>query len=1026
MQQVVEQATMTTTTTAQDTSWRNSISFPCSSTKLITLLLLYTLQATCTLAQSHNDVMPQQYQHNNILHFVVPENAPNNTWIGTIRSADGQIPSMVVPLPQTPEQERLAALNINFSNGDLTTNSILDREHRDQYHFIAIVSHPFAEIKCQVTVRDVNDNVPMFLMPSAQETNVVIEMPEGQRGVRKALPLAVDFDTPLFGIKEFRIVSGNTPSGMFQLVEHEAPVRSTLPQYGNLPDDSVALLAAGADNPQLMQQLAQQATVLIPSQPVMQSTSLASSSMGQSSASSSTASAVPSPLITASTGASSSTGQGNIASNSIPQVPTQSKFLIDLEVSQPLDRENQSSYQLIVEAIDGGQPPLMGRLVVNVSVQDINDNDPVFTRKLYECYHKEDLAKNAVIQRVQAYDADLDSNGQISYFIKRHSSSSQLTTNSINSTSSDSNEVASGRYSASNSNGININNSNSKQRPQQQQQQGATGNGNKLRQQGSGNMDLYDNSAASFPSSQQQQDTSSAYRNRQAVSPAPEQLFDIEPNKGEIYLLNQLDFETDQWHELLIEARDHGKPSRSSFTTVKIHVIDVNDDPIPQRLLEDRKAISSFASSDSKSDQAARIGGNDFVDSLSQPAFNFQNFNLTYWLAQMNSSSLFAIVLIGLFAVAFSVCLVKIKSRQPESDYNDTAGLTLASNNGQTKSSPNHSASNVEHPSGGGGLDGIHHRHHDHQRRVNASFGGSTGLFGTPNGKLSRYPYISDSSNLYHNPYPQQRSRHHSSTSHHMPPDSPTDHQMAVGQGSRGGTMTLLNHHHHRHHHLPLLSHSPPSHHPLEHHQFSGPNHTTSSLTYAHHSSRAALLHQAHHHQSSHQLSSVHQGLVSHNNKDGTMNSVGTHHSAHPPSGSPTHSSGLPPNMHEHGHHGHNPLLPSLPTSNQSNQLPPTPCHNMSHGSVFAWPPQGPGSTIGCFPGPNGLHVTPGSTMDSCGTPAAGVSAQPLDRCFDLGDSSQLVYSHDWYSSYNWDYLADWTPDYHTLMPLLQAETSGY
>jgi len=950
---------------------------------LALLQLLWALGERAAAEGPQNPLAGSQYQqHNNILHFVVPEGAPNQTYLGNIRSADGQPPYLVLPAPQTPESERVAALSINLLNGDLLTNSVLDREFREQYHFVAIVKEPFAEIKCTVTVKDVNDNAPIFLLPSNNETNFVIEMPEGQRGVRKMLPLAVDFDTAQFGIKEFRIVSGNTPSGTFQLVEHEAPARSTLQQQqqNGLLDDSSSSILAG-DNPQLMQQLAQQATVLIPSQPILQQQ--ASSQLPQNLASATT-----------STAASSS----------------QSKFLIDLEVNQTLDRENQSSYQLVVEAIDGGQPPLLGRLMVTVVVQDVNDNDPVFSRKLYECHFREETAKGTLLLRVQAFDADLDSNGQISYFLKRHTSSSQAT--SINSNSSDNNEalatVMGSRYINPNNNNNNIN-SNNKHRPLTTQA-ATLSSGNKLAQrQQQGSNEIFDPASAIV-------DSANSFSKNKMAAGTPEPMFEIDPVKGEIYLAHQLDYETDQMHELLIEARDHGKPSRSGYAIVKVFVIDVNDDP-PQstinRSIDDKRSPVQVPSSEaSRSELSANRIGADLAE-VSQNYF--QNFNLN-WFAQINSSLLFVIVLVVLFAVAFPVCLVKIKSHQPESDYNDTAGLTLTPNNGQVKQSPNHSTSNELSNSS----NENQHRHHDHQRRANNSFGGLNGSgFGSSNGKL-RYQYI-DSSNLYHNPYPQQQSR--LAVGNRLDQsDSPPNHQMASGGGSAGGTMTLLNHH--------ALIGSPGGNHSLEHHQFSvagnaAPHHS-SSLTYAHHHSRAALLHQAHHHQSSHHLSSVHH--VGHN-KGGTMNSVGTHHSAHP-SASPlpatpntTHSSGLPPNLHDghnHGHSHHNPLLPMPPmhsTSAQQPQLPPTPCN--APANMFTWP-HGPGSTIGFMGASNSIHGPNGPTMD------CAPSSQPFDRWFDLGVSSQLVYANDWYGSYNWDYLSDWAPEYHTLMPLIQAEACGY
>lgn len=898
-----------------------------------------TLAAQPSRANLIGPVAPQYHQHNNILHFVVPEGAPSNTYLGNIRSADGQTPSYVLPTPLTPENERLAALSVNLSTGDLVTCGQLDREHREQYSFIAIVSSPFAEIRCTVTVKDINDNAPMFLMP-ANENNFVIEIPEGQRGIRRPLPMAVDLDSFQFGVQEFHFLSGNTPTGTFKIVEHEAPASQAI----GSPDDSSSSILA-PDNPQLQQQLAQQSSVLIPSQPVVAAA----------------AAGLANPLMAAGS-------------------PAPQRYLIDLEVNQTLDRENQSSYQLVLEAVDKGQPPLYGRLMVTVNVQDVNDNEPIFTRKLYECQHKEDAPKGTLLVRVQAHDADLDANGQISYLIKRHSSSSQPSAQQAN--SSDTNNTIDNLAGVGSNNrqyATSSSNSNNSKRPVSSAQ--ISPSNAKIANRPQGANEIFESAEPANANANQLRKLSAGH--------ASDQLFEIDPVKGEIYLAQQLDYETDQAHELLIEARDHGKPARSAYAIVKVLVVDINDDP-PVKLDERRSPTQAPLS-----DPSNRSAGDSEVSRF------FQVPLVLNWFAQMNSSLMFVIVLVALFAVAFSVCLVKTKSRQPESDYNDTAGLTLTSNNGQTKISPNHSASNEHHQNGS--LES-HHRHHEHQRRsINGSFAGHPGLggggggFGSANGKFPSRYHCSNSSNLYHNLHSHQASNHL------QPSESLSNHQVATGVkglgvgggGSAGNTMTL-------HNGLGPLG-SPGNLHSLEQHPFLNQAHHSSSLTYAHHHSRAALLHQAHHHQSSHHLSSMQHGG---HNKGGTMNSVGTHHSALP-SASPlpatpntTHSSGLPPNLAEGQHvSGHGALLP-LPPAGQQSQLPPTPCTAIP--SAFPWP-QTPGSTMGCFP--------------ACAQPMLGgaPSSQPPDCWLDPGVPSQLA--HDWYSSYEWDYLSDWAPEYHTLMP---------
>lgn len=56
---------------------------------------------------------------------------------------------------------------------------------------------------------------------------------------------------------------------------------------------------------------------------------------------------------------------------------------LDLVVQDLLDREVQDSYSLEILAADGGSPPRSSSLTVEVNIQDLNDNPPVFTKQRY-------------------------------------------------------------------------------------------------------------------------------------------------------------------------------------------------------------------------------------------------------------------------------------------------------------------------------------------------------------------------------------------------------------------------------------------------------------------------------------------------------------------------------------------------------------------------------------------------------------------------------------------------------------------
>lgn len=363
----------------------------------------------------------QQSQNFNDLKFEIGENLPNNTLVGFIKSPQGQPPFLILSTHQTREEEIRSALNINHATGEIRTTVVLDREFKDQYSFLAIASNG-VEITCTIIVRDVNDNRPTFL----PNNKTSFALPEGSKGARRSLPVAIDQDSTQFGIKEYKIVSGNK-NDIFKLIQNR----------------------------------------------------------------------------------------------------TGDMLYVDLEVANgALDRENVSSYQLTIEAIDGGSPPLVGQLVVDITVQDLNDNKPVFKQDRYEGEVKENAIIGTPILQVEAHDPDADQNGQITYHILKRTGHSQQqpTSTTIKSTTSEPTKTYPGHI----------------------------------------NSDTFDNDIR--------------IENNFLQSPnAP--YFGINPDTGKIFLARELDFETEPVHELVIEARDGGVQSLKTYTIVTINVIDVNDNP---------------------------------------------------------------------------------------------------------------------------------------------------------------------------------------------------------------------------------------------------------------------------------------------------------------------------------------------------------------------------------------------------------------------------------------------------------------
>ncbi|XP_072387451.1 protocadherin-like wing polarity protein stan isoform X2 [Diabrotica undecimpunctata] len=77
--------------------------------------------------------------------------------------------------------------------------------------------------------------------------------------------------------------------------------------------------------------------------------------------------------------------------------------------TKELDREHQPKYMFQVIANDQGVPPQSASASVVITVQDVNDNDPVFEPKIYESVVAEDDSPGTPVATVTATDPDEDS-----------------------------------------------------------------------------------------------------------------------------------------------------------------------------------------------------------------------------------------------------------------------------------------------------------------------------------------------------------------------------------------------------------------------------------------------------------------------------------------------------------------------------------------------------------------------------------------------------------------------------------------
>ncbi|KAM9849561.1 protocadherin gamma-C5-like isoform 2-T2 [Aulostomus maculatus] len=102
------------------------------------------------------------------------------------------------------------------------------------------------------------------------------------------------------------------------------------------------------------------------------------------------------------------------------------KTVPELVLEKPLDREKKAVHKILLTALDGGNPVRSGTSQITISVLDINDNFPVFEKKLYKVTVNEKSIKGSVILKPKATDADEGSNGEIEFSFGSRSPDSVL------------------------------------------------------------------------------------------------------------------------------------------------------------------------------------------------------------------------------------------------------------------------------------------------------------------------------------------------------------------------------------------------------------------------------------------------------------------------------------------------------------------------------------------------------------------------------------------------------------------------
>ena len=300
---------------------------------------------------------------------------------------------------------------IDRHSGILSTSRRLDREHQHRYNFKVEAKDQgepprSATATIEVNVRDVNDNAPIFEPKVYNE--VVSE--EDSPGTPVVTVTAKDRDEDENARVTYAISSGNS-DGAFSIISQMGQGHISVAKPLNYKQQSRYILTVTATDPGNRMDTA---TVFINVtdannfRPEFQGTPYQSRVREDTPIDSS---------VYRVQATDRDVGENARITYSMDE---NDAFYInpatgDIYVKEILDRESTGGYALSVTATDHGRPPMSDTADIELTIEDVNDNDPVFEQEVYHARVSEDALPGTSILSISASDKDIGLNGRLRY-----------------------------------------------------------------------------------------------------------------------------------------------------------------------------------------------------------------------------------------------------------------------------------------------------------------------------------------------------------------------------------------------------------------------------------------------------------------------------------------------------------------------------------------------------------------------------------------------------------------------------------
>lgn len=310
---------------------------------------------------------------------------------------------------------------VNYTTGVITTTKSLDRETVSQYHLVVQAEDEsdrtrLAHADVDIVVVDVNDNSPLF----PKETYEATVRDDTVSGTGFTRVEATDADAGANGDVVYSITTQTTDK--FEINSRTGLISTTtsLDRTGSQPvQHTLSILASDQGIPPRNDSAVVYIYIVDVDAPQFNATSYAVSVKE---------SASKGDVVARLTAASVSERKPKYT---IVSGDDDRYFSMDpdtgvITVSNLLDFERVPRYHLQVRASDTLASALFAEAMLNVTVIDVNDNDPIFSGAVFTASVEEDIPIGSVLLVLTATDKDSGSFGDVRYFLKTVNSTQQF------------------------------------------------------------------------------------------------------------------------------------------------------------------------------------------------------------------------------------------------------------------------------------------------------------------------------------------------------------------------------------------------------------------------------------------------------------------------------------------------------------------------------------------------------------------------------------------------------------------------